>query len=180
MWRMGIIKIKICVLGAFSVGKTSLVNRFVHDRFDEKYLTSVGINVSQKLMPPLQDPHNGPPVQYMFLIWDIAALEKFDPVSMNYFRGASGALAVADVTRPETIDDLGPLCKKFIKINPKAALVTVGNKADLYKGDETVRTDLNMLASGYDTDMIMTSAKSGDGVETAFIALSQRIRDFDE
>lgn len=177
---MGIIKRKICVLGAFSVGKTSLVNRFVHDRFDEKYLTSVGISVSQKLMPPLQDPQSGQTVQYMFLIWDIAALEKFDSVSMNYFRGSSGALAVADVTRRATIDDLGPLCKKFIEINPKAALITVGNKADLHKGDETIRTDLNMLASEYDTDMILTSAKSGDGVEKAFIALSQRIRDVNE
>ena len=177
---MAIIKRKICVLGSFSVGKTSLVNRFVNDRFDEKYLTTVGISVSQKLMPPLQDRKNGQAVQYMFLIWDIAALEKFDPISMNYFRGAAGALAVADVTRPETIDDLGPLCKKFIEINPKAALITVGNKADLYKGDETVREDLNKMASEYDADMLLTSAKSGDGVDSAFIALSQKIRDVNE
>lgn len=180
MWRMGIIKQKICVLGSFSVGKTSLVNRFVHDRFHEKYLTTVGISVSQKLMPPLQGRGNGMAVQYMFLIWDIAALEKFDPISMNYFRGASGALAVADIARPETIEDLGPLCKKFMEINPKAALVTVGNKADLYKGDETARAQLNKIASEYDAGMLLTSAKSGDGVDNAFIALSQRIRDFDE
>jgi small GTP-binding protein len=179
MWRMGIFKRKICVIGSFSVGKTSLVNRFVHDRFDEKYLTTVGISVSQKLMPPLQAQKSGPSVQYIFLIWDIAALEKFDSISINYFRGASGALAVADMTRLETIDDLGPLCKKFIEINPKAALVTVGNKADLYKGDKTVRADLNTIASEYNADMLLTSAKSGAGVDDAFIALSQRIRDFD-
>lgn len=177
---MGIIKRKICVLGAFSVGKTSLVNRFVHNRFDEKYLTTVGISVSQKLMPPLQDPQSGQTVQYMFLIWDIAALEKFDPISMNYFRGASGALAVADVTRPETIDELGRLCKKFKEISPKAALISVGNKADLYNGEGTIRNGLDTLASKYDADMILTSAKTGDGVEKAFHALSQRIRVFDE
>ncbi len=177
---MGIIKKKICLLGAFSVGKTSLVERFVHERFEEKYLTTVGINVSQKMMPPLKDSLSGKTIQYMFLIWDIAALDKFDQAAKNYFRGASGAMAVADLTRPETIDDLGPICEKFFDVNPNADMIAVGNKSDIFSGDSTVHSALTSWASQYSVEVALTSAKSGDGVLEAFKALSQRIRLSDE
>ncbi len=177
---MGILKRKICLLGAFAVGKTSLVERFVHARFDEKYLTTVGISVSQKLMPPIQSRHSGRTVQYMFLIWDIAGLEKFDPMVMNYFRGASGALAVADLTRPETIDKLGPICKKFMSVNPHAALVTIGNKLDLFKDNQAAHSGLKQLASEYSAELMLTSAKSGDGIEEAFSSLSHNLDVSDE
>lgn len=172
---MGLLKQKICLLGTFAVGKTSLVERFVHDRFDEKYLTTVGISVSQKLMPPIQNRHGDRTDQYMFLIWDIAGLEKFDPMVTNYFRGAAGALAVADLTRPETIDNLGPICKKFMAVNPHAALVTIGNKLDLFKDDEATHSGLKNLASVYSAEVVLTSAKSGHGIEAAFNSLCQRI-----
>lgn len=172
---MGLLKQKICLLGTFAVGKTSLVERFVHERFDEKYLTTVGISVSQKLMPPIQSRHNGRTVQYMFLIWDIAGLEKFDPMVINYFRGASGALAVADLTRPETIDSLEPICKKFMSVNPHAAMVTIGNKLDLFKDDDAAHSGLIKLASAYSSEVMLTSAKSGHGIEAAFNLLSHRI-----
>ena len=172
---MGFLKQKICLLGAFAVGKTSLVERFVHERFDEKYLTTVGISVSQKLMPPFQNRSNGRTVQHMFLIWDIAGLEKFDPMVINYFRGASGALAVADLTRPETIDNLGPICKKFMSVNPQAAMITIGNKLDLFKDDGAAHSGLKKLASAFSAEVILTSAKSGHGIETAFNSLAQHI-----
>ena len=177
---MSLFKKKICLLGGFAVGKTSLVERFVHERFDEKYLTTVGISVSQKLMPPIQSRQSGRTVQHKFLIWDIAGLEKFEPMVMNYFRGASGALVVADLTRPETIDNLIPICKKFMSVNPHAALVTIGNKLDLFKDDETAHSSLKKLASEYSAEVMLTSAKSGEGVEEAFISLSNTINVSDE
>lgn len=172
---MGLLKRKICLLGAFAVGKTSLVERFVNARFDEKYLTTVGISVSHKVMPPIQSRHNGRTVQYMFLIWDIAGLEKFDPMVINYFRGASGALAVADLTRLDTIDSLEPICKTFMSVNPHAAMVTVGNKLDLFKNDDAAHSGLIKLASAYASEVVLTSAKSGHGIEAAFNLLSHRI-----
>ena len=111
------IKKKICLLGSFAVGKTSLVERFVHDRFEDKYLTTVGVKISTKLMPPVESPGSGRFIQHTFLIWDIAGLEKFDRVALNYFRGGAGALAVADLTVPETIDRLHEFCEKFISVS---------------------------------------------------------------
>ena len=172
---MGILKHKICLLGSFGVGKTSLMERFVNDRFDEKYLSTVGISVSQKLMPPLESERGGSPNQFMFLIWDIAGLEKFNPMVMNYFRGATGALAVADVSRPQTIGNLVPIVDKFISVNPNAAMVTVGNKSDIIDGLTDVPVELEQLADQYASETILTSAKSGVGVEKAFVTLSKRI-----
>lgn len=172
---MGLIKKKICLLGAFAVGKTSLTERFVNGRFEEKYLTTVGVKISQKVMPPVQAPGGGQMVQHAFLIWDIAGLEKFDHVADNYYRGASGALAVADLTRPDTIDDLERFGVRFRSVNPGAQLVLIGNKADLFDGDRGTLGRLKGLSREYATACLLTSAKSGARVEEAFLELSRRI-----
>lgn len=176
---MTVIKQKICLLGSFGVGKTSLMERYVNDRFDEKYLSTVGVSVSQKLMPPVPDGKGNGSIQFLFLIWDIAGLEKFDPMVMNYFRGASGALAVADLTRTETIDNLGPIVEKFVSVNPQAGLVAVGNKLDLVEETATAPAELERLAARYASDTVLTSAKTGAGVETAFVTLARSIEVLD-
>jgi small GTP-binding protein len=172
---MAILKHKICLLGAFAVGKTSLVQRFVNDRFSEKYLTTVGVSVSQKLMPPLHGLKSGDPVQHSFLIWDIAGFVKFDPVVMNYFRGASGALAVGDLTRPETIDDLATISDQFLSVNSNAALVTIANKCDLMENQAEAIPVFKKLAVDFESELVLTSAKTGARVETAFERLSREI-----
>lgn len=177
---MEILKLKICLVGAFAVGKTSMVERFVNNRFGEKYLTTVGISVSQKLMPPFHNLQRGRRIQHKFVIWDIAGLEKFDSMVMNYFRGASGALAVADLTRPDTVDDLENICSKFITVNPNAAILAVGNKHDLIDNEDAVHSKLKQLAAAYTTEVLLTSAKTGEGIEQAFISLSQRIDQSDD
>ena len=175
---MGIVKRKICLLGAFAVGKTSLVQRFVNDRFSDKYLTTVGISVSQKRMPPIRSGPSDDVLQHDFLIWDIAGLEKFDPMVMNYFRGASGALAVGDVTRADTAIELKTICNKFLSINPKAALVTIGNKIDLSPDGGDPAAELKQLASEYGSELILSSAKTGERVSEAFQLLSRKIELF--
>lgn len=172
---MGIIKRKICLLGTFGVGKSSLVQRFVNNRFSDKYLTTVGISISQKLMPPVHCGQNGNTVQHTFLIWDIAGLEKFDQVVMNYFRGASGALTVGDLTRPETADSLATIANKFLSVNPKAAMVTIGNKLDLTRNRSRTLSGFKQLATDFGSELILTSAKTGERVEDAFNLLSQKI-----
>jgi small GTP-binding protein len=175
--EMGLIKKKICLLGAFAVGKTSLTERFVHGRFEEKYLTTVGVRISRKIVPPVQAPESDRLVQHEFLIWDIAGLEKFDHVADNYFRGAAGALAVADLTRPATIEDLKRFGTRFRSINPEATLILIGNKLDLFDDDRGTLARLKTLARQYTSDVLLTSAKSGDHVDDAFLALSRKIEE---
>ncbi len=164
---------KICLIGAFAVGKTSLVERFVYNRFSREYLTTVGVRVSQKLMPPVgRIP--GKMVQYEFLIWDIAGIEKFDAMTLTYFRGSSGALAVTDVTRVETATLLDDMIKKFREVAPEAILVFAANKIDLTPSEECL-TRLKELALQYDSPYLTTSALNGKNVEAAFLELAKQI-----
>ena len=172
---MILVKKKICLLGSFAVGKTSLVDRFVHNRFEEKYLTTVGVKISQKLLPPVEEPRKGQLIQHTFLIWDIAGLEKFDRVAMNYFRGAAGALAVADLTIPETIDRLHEFCEKFLSVSPQALLLILGNKVDLFQNDEKTLSKLAKTARFFSSQYLLTSAKTGQQVEKAFETLSKKL-----
>ena len=170
------VKKKVCLLGSFAVGKTSLIERFVYNRFDEKYLTTIGVKISQKILPPVQDPRSGQFIQHTFLIWDIAGLGKFDKVALNYFRGAAGALAVADLTRPETIGDLSEFCEKFRSVCPASILVILGNKFDIFQQDEKTLLELKKTAAHYSTELLLTSAKTGQQVQNAFLILSQKMR----
>ena len=175
---MALVKKKICLLGPFAVGKTSLTERFVHGRFDENYLTTIGVKISQRMAPPVQSPGGGRMAQHLFLIWDIAGLEKFDHVADTYYRGAAGALAVADVTRSETIEELKRFCTRFRSVNPEAKLVVIGNKADRFNDDKETLARLEKLAQAQRTVFLLTSAKSGARVEEAFMELSRRIEGF--
>ena len=175
MEETSLIKKKICLLGSFAVGKTSLVERFVYNRFDEKYLTTIGVKVSQKILPPIQNPKSGQLTQFNFLIWDIERVEKFDTVVMNYYRGAAGALAVADLTRPETISDLQKIAERFYSVSPTAQLLVLGNKLDIFQHDRKTLTLLNKTASSFSSEYLLTSAKTGELVEEAFLKLAERI-----
>ncbi len=172
---MASVKKKICLIGSFAVGKTSLIQRYVYDRFDEKYLTTIGVKISQKALPPLKDPHSGRMIQHTFLIWDIASLEKFDNVVTNYFRGAAGALMVADLTRKETIEHISQLYNRFSEISPEAVVLVLGNKLDIFKEDKPTLAALKAKAADFKSELMLTSAKTGEGVEQAFLNLSQKI-----
>jgi small GTP-binding protein len=175
MTETHLIKKKICLLGSFAVGKTSLVERFVHNRFDEKYLTTIGVKVSQKILPPIEHPKGGPLTQFTFLIWDIERMERFNSVVMNYYRGAAGALAVADLTRLETVQDLQDICHKFYSVNPTATLLFLGNKLDVYRHGNKSLTRLKKTAADFTSEFLLTSAKTGERVEEAFLVLAKKI-----
>jgi len=170
-----IIKKKICLLGSFAVGKTSLIDRFVYNRFDEKYITTIGVKVSQKILPPVQPPQKDQFVQYTFLIWDISSMEKFDTVVTNYFRGAAAALGVADLTRTDTLPRLHGICDKFRSVSPNAQILVLGNKLDIFNQDDQTLGLLKNIAADFSTEYLLTSAKTGDQVEDAFLMLAKKM-----
>jgi small GTP-binding protein len=158
---------KICMLGAFAVGKTSLVTRYVKSIFSEAYLTTVGVKIDKKPVDLAGRTVN-------LILWDLAGEDDIASLRMAYLRGAAGYILVADGTRPSTLDtaislrgrveaDYGPL--------PCALLL---NKSDLMQqwaiGDAVVaklRDDGWWVRS--------SSARSGEGVEDAFRDLAVRV-----
>lgn len=165
---MALLQKKICMLGRFGVGKTSLTRRFVYEKFDDAYLSTIGVKVNQKLLPPVKA-SSGEMVQHNFLIWDIEGIEESPtrPVS-NYFIGASGAIVVCDLTRPDTIEALQDIIGRFRKVCPSAAMLIAGNKSDLVEEGAPAFSLLAEKAQQLELDFFVTSARQGDQVEACF------------
>jgi len=159
------IKKKICLMGAFSVGKTSLVSRFVYSVFSNRYLTTVGVKVDKKELRV-----SGQDVRLM--IWDLAGEDDVQETRVSYARGASGIFYVVDSTRQETLAVAKRLKERVDESAGDLPFFLLINKTDLV--DEQAISDdaiTEMESAGWRT--IRTSAKTGDGVESAFVELAR-------
>ncbi len=170
-----IINKKICMLGSFKVGKTSLIRRFVKNEFDDKYLTTIGVKVSHKILQPFRNEASGRSEQLKMILWDIEHIDKFNEVIKNYFRGANGAIFVVDVTRSDSMKDADAILKAFFGINPKSALAFVGNKIDLIDPGQIAEEQFLQFEKKYQSFSMFTSAKTGENVEELFNRLGERV-----
>lgn len=116
---------KVCLIGDFAVGKTSLIRRFTESRFSESYLSTIGIRVSRKTLQTSDSS------TLTLMIWDTAGGEPFTTVVRSYYRGSRGAALVCDVTRPETVTSLMRYAREFHTVNPGVSLIMMANKIDL-------------------------------------------------
>ncbi len=167
---------KICLLGDFAVGKTSLVRRFVDRQFSDKYLSTIGVKISRKQVDlSAQDSENSKSVQLM--IWDIEGHTRFKEIAPSYLQGASGAIIVADLTRHDTMERLSKHIDLFLSVNSKSVMIIAFNKCDLV--DSSQITQRIKKATSFHCDQIIsiyqTSAKSGMNVDNMFINLSQQL-----
>lgn len=156
------------MLGAFSVGKTSLVRRFVTSIFSEKYHTTVGVKIDKKSLTV-----GG--VDMSLLIWDIQGEDDTSQTPLDYLHGAAGYLLVMDGTRPRTLDIGERISKRVEARCGKLPFVVLLNKVDLtedWQLDEHAMDDLEKRG----WKILKTSAKTGLGVEEAFLTLSRGIR----
>lgn len=165
---------KVCLLGDFAVGKTSLVRRFVYDRFDDRYISTIGVKVSRKTVMVAGD---SGVVELNLLLWDLAGSDSFREVRASYLRGASGAILVCDLSRPETLTCLPEIAANLRSASDDPALIMAANKRDLLLDPATAANPAVNAA----TDMAgqlgipchLTSARHGDAVEALFRQLGQ-------
>ena len=155
---------KICMLGSFAVGKTSLVRRFVHSMFTDKYLTTVGVKIDTKKLVYGDK-------ELSLLLWDLYGEDEFQRVQTSYLRGSSGLLLVADGTRPETVDKAIELRDKTVASLGNIPYLLLMNKCDLAPQWEVSPERLRQLGqSGW--KILHTSAKTGEGVEQSFLSIT--------
>ncbi|MCB9161477.1 MAG: Rab family GTPase [Caldilineaceae bacterium] len=171
---------KICLLGDFAVGKTSLVRRFVYDRFEDKYISTIGVKVSRKSLVVAGAPASGggasgqgAPVEMSLLIWDLAGSEEFDRVRASYVRGAAGAILVCDLTRRQTFDSLPQYLTDLTAVVPDVRVAVVGNKSDLVDEQALSPEELTTFAAQLEAPAYVTSAKSGAHVDDMFRHLAR-------
>jgi small GTP-binding protein len=158
------------LVGDPAVGKTSLVRRFVYDLFDERYLSTIGVKVSRKtqIVPRANDV-----VEVHMMLWDLAGSQRFSGLRASYLRGASGAVLVCDLTRPETLDSLSGYVNDLRAISPGSQLVLAANKSDLTAEQRLTPAEIEGVGAEIGAPFYLTSAKTGDRVADLFRRLAE-------
>jgi small GTP-binding protein len=158
---------KICMLGGFSVGKTSLVRRYVHSVFSDSYLTTVGVKIDKKIVELPNRTVN-------LILWDLAGEDEISSLRMSYLRGAAAYVLVADGTRRATVDVALSLRQRVEADYGELPCVLLFNKADL-KEDWSI-DDAEVARLQRDGWWVrLSSARTGEGVEDAFKDLAIRV-----
>jgi small GTP-binding protein len=160
-------KKKICLLGSYGVGKTSLVARFVHSMFADKYHTTVGVKIDKKVLTIDED-------EITLMLWDMAGEEDGAPVKLNQVRDTSGYLLVVDGTRSRTLEVARSIQERVENEVGKRPFLLLVNKADLKESWEIPESAWQEL-SELGWSVLETSAKSGEHVEEAFQTLTTRM-----
>jgi small GTP-binding protein len=160
-----LIQKKICMLGSFGVGKTSLVARFVEGIFSAKYLSTVGVKIDKKQIKVGDQ-------DVLLLLWDLAGEDSRSQVQTSYLRGAAGYFLVCDGTWSESLITARSIQKRALEAVGDAPFVLVVNKSDLWDRWQITTRELEQLeAEGW--KIKITSAKTGDGVEEMFMMLTE-------
>jgi len=158
---------KICLLGSFAVGKTSLTRRFVESIFFEKYHTTIGVKIDKKVVR-CEDR------EIELLIWDIEGRDEFAPLRESYLRGAAAILLVVDLTRPDSLEVARELRVHVDKVLGNVPFLALLNKSDLDQDRRITPEDIQALQKeGW--EFIETSAKTGQNVDGAFLRLTEKL-----
>jgi len=161
--------IKITLLGEKNVGKTSLVYRFIENKFRENYKATLGVNLLKKDI----DINGGVSAQ----LWDLGGQESFRSLRKLYLEGANGGLVIFDLTDRNSFDKLNEWIESFKNARGEQPLLLIGNKSDLENKIKITDKEASQYAKNNNMDLILTSAKTGKNVEEAFIKLTKRILD---
>jgi small GTP-binding protein len=161
---------KICLVGDPEVGKTSLVRRFVMDQFDDSYMLTIGAKVMKKTVVVRNE---GKDVSVTLLIWDVMGQKNFKVVESIALQNIVGGLVVCDITRRPTLEGLEYWVEAIRGITPGIPIIILGNKSDLAGQAQISEADLGEASKFLTSTWYMTSAKTGDNVETAFTKMAE-------
>ncbi len=158
---------KVCMLGSFAVGKTSLVARYVHSTFSEKYLTTIGVKIDRKEITVDDQLVN-------LMLWDIHGEDEFQKVRASYLRGVAGYFLVVDGTRPETLDTALQLHDLAVSAVGDRPFILLLNKADI-QDQWTLPSERIDDLENNGWSIRKTSAKDSKNVQASFEELGRRI-----
>lgn len=156
---------KICLVGAPGVGKTSLSARFLTNTFSDQYLSTLGVKVGSRDV----DVRNVGPVK--LIVWDVSGASEFTRFNANYIKGAAGIIYVVDGTRSDTLDVALSLRESLEAVLGEIPAVLLINKTDLAEQWELTDRAAALVADGM--AVLTASAKSGNGVDQAFLRLAE-------
>jgi len=169
---MAELSFKVIVIGPAAVGKSSLIRRFVHDKFTLHYKFTIGVDFATKTIEYELEK------QARVTIWDIGGQDRFKSLRRNFYEGTHGALVVFDLSRAQTF----PKMKKWVAdmnqiLEKKVPIIILGNKSDIISeiGEVIHKDEVKQFTEKADSGYLETSAKAGDNVKTAFVELTKKI-----
>ncbi|KAF8544514.1 P-loop containing nucleoside triphosphate hydrolase protein [Trichophaea hybrida] len=166
---------KVVNIGDSGCGKSSLTIRLCEGRFNPNHDVTIGVEFGSRIIPVSEDR------KIKLQVWDTAGQESFRAITKSYFRGATGALLVYDITRRETFEHVQEWLEELrAAADPNISIILVGNKSDLADGEEGKRAvsveEARAWAEGHGLKAcVETSAKTGDSVEQAFVECAKEI-----
>ncbi len=172
---------KIVLIGDGAVGKTSLIRKFVYDKFDDKYITTIGTKVTKKKIALTS---NGEEYDLTLMIWDILGQKGYHSIQSKSYAGAAGGILVCDITRRDTLQSIEDYwIPNFREVAGEVPMILLANKVDLLYSLEFSSDEMQMLVLGseeveevarrYNMPAWRTSAKTGQNVEKAFTTLAR-------
>ena len=162
-------KFKLILFGNEFVGKTSIVNRYINDKYESEYVSTLGYNVYEKIVDIEGSNVN-------FLIFDIGGQEKFRDLRKKYANGAKAALLVYDITSQASFDNIVNWYNDLIEFTNNSYFILVGNKVDLEDIRQITKEEGEKLAKDLGAlGFYETSAKNNIMIDEAFYIFAKNM-----
>lgn len=172
-----VVKLKVCLIGEPAAGKSSLIHRFAHDEFEDRYTATLGTRVTKSDLV-LAGSDGAEAVRVTLLIWDIMGQEGVrELLQKTYFHGAHGGLMVCDITRSDTLAALHQWRDAMQNVTGPIPGYLLATKADLKDEAQIQEEDLLGISEKWQCPYLWTSAKTGEGVREAFEGLARLVLD---
>ena len=162
---------KLILTGDFSVGKTSLIRRFVENVFKEDYISTLGVQISKKIITLTEK------IKMNFIIWDIGGQSfQMAPYRTRFYNGANAAFIVIDRSRQDNLKSVEKWYNDIKNAIPRnIPIIIAGNKSDLVDQLVISENEIREIAKQFGFHYILTSAKSGENVNDAFLYIAYRV-----
>lgn len=161
---------KLILTGDYQVGKTSLIRRFIKNRFEKDYISTIGVQLSKKVILLSEK------TKLNFIIWDIGGQSQFDLNRARFYNGANAAFVVVDRSRPNNLKSIEKWYNEIQKtLKRTIPVVIVGNKSDLVDEIVISEEEIKEVANKFGFHYILTSALTGENVNDAFLYIAYRV-----
>ncbi len=163
-------RFKLIIVGDPAVGKTSLISQFTDKAPQRSYIPTLGTNITEKV------------VEYQnftahFALWDIAGQSKFSRFRNHFYSGADGFLLVFDLTNPKTFDNVPGWYRDVRSLLPEIPGIIIANKHDMENNRQITDDAMAKISQELNCKIVITSAMTGENVETVFKELGQQLYD---